>query len=335
MGKIKRYQFHIDDNEAKHGYKNVPVFLSEDGILSIEGYVNGYAHFCDLFVYSWEITGNTGRNKYSVFMQKPITDFLNKNSKFYIKKIVVGKDAAQQYYVENGCLVDNYHQEVCLITEECKELNLRNMKNARHIGEHAAEYWGYEGALVIPEKIVSIGKNAFYKSEISKLVFDGNPGGEFALEIKRSAFFMTEKLESVDFGTRKIKVFMEAFSYSHIINLDIPQTVEISEDGFNELRWAKNINIHCKKIPAKCFLSTGGLGDGCTINMKDVNDIGFDKNYNATFKFSKLNKVIINGILYNKLKSENEVDSWKNNIGELDILWHIDETGKILGNQKR
>lgn len=329
MGKIKRYQFHIDDNEAKHGYQNVPVFLSEDGVLSIEGYVSGYAHFCDLFVYSWEITGNTGRDKYSVFMQKPITDFLNKNSKFYIKKVIVGKDAAQQYYAENGCLVDNYHQEVCLITEECEELNLRNMKNARHIGEHAAEYWEYKGTLVIPETVVSIEKNAFYKSEISKLVFDGNPGGEFALQIKRSAFFMTEKLESVDFGTRKIKVFMEAFSYSHIINLDIPETVEISEDGFNELRWVKNINIHCKKIPTRCFLSTGGLGDGCTINMEDVEIIEIDRNYNSLFIYSKLNKVIMSSKLYDSIIRAGALNSWKDNVKEIEIRWYSDGDKKI------
>ena len=140
---------------------------------------------------------------------------------------------------------------------------------------------------------------------------------------------MTEKLESVDFGTRKIKVFMEAFSYSHIINLDIPETVEISEDGFNELRWVKNINIHCKKIPTRCFLSTGGLGDGCTINMEDVEIIEIDRNYNSLFIYSKLNKVIMSSKLYDSIIRAGALNSWKDNVKEIEIRWYSDGDKKI------
>lgn len=339
MNEIKKYQFHIDDSYSEHGYKNVPVFLSEDGVLSIEGYVSGYFHISDLFIYSWEIDGKGYyfKDKYSVFLQKSITDFLNKTNDYhiYIKKIVVREDASRQFYSENGCLVDNYHRELCLITEECQELNLRSLKNVKNIGKHAGNFWEEGGTLVIPETIMSIEKMAFCSSKISNLVFEGNPGGEFPLEINQFAFFMCDNLRTADFGTRKIKVYSEAFACSGIVNLNIPENVEISDGGFQELNRAKNINIKTKNIPPRGFASTGKYeANGCTINMEGVSNITIDRNYNAVFKNSKLGKVIISGEFYKKLIMADSFKSWNDNIEEIDIRWYGDKTGKITG-QKR
>lgn len=331
MNGVKKYQFHVIDTKSKTGYKDVPVFLSTDGTLSIEGYVAAYYYFNELFICSWEVSDIFGQdNKSSYSPEKEITDFLDRKNSLYIKRVVVGKNAEPQYCYKGGCLVDKYHQEICLITEEAKDLNIADSEKVKNIGKYAGKYWSYDKTLFIPESIMSIGRNAFYKSQISELVFKGKQNGEFSLEIEGNAFFMCEKLKSVNFGKRKIKIFSGAFRYSHIENLDIPENVEIKEDGMRDLLYAFNINIHCKKLSPRGFFATGELNpNGCTINMEDVEIIEIDRNYNSLFIYSKLNKVIMSSKLYDSIIRAGALNSWKDNVEEIEIRWYSDGDKKI------
>ena len=161
MNGVKKYQFHVIDTKSKTGYKDVPVFLSTDGTLSIEGYVAAYYYFNELFICSWEVSDIFGQdNKSSYSPEKEITDFLDRKNSLYIKRVVVGKNAEPQYCYKGGCLVDKYHQEICLITEEAKDLNIVDSEKVKNIGKCAGKYWSYDKTLFIPESITCFQREA-------------------------------------------------------------------------------------------------------------------------------------------------------------------------------
>ncbi len=166
------------------------------------------------------------------------------------------EEPVQHKRTEDGFLYEIEGQEATLYGYEGESYNVTLPRTIEGLPVTKAAPRAFEkstkmSSVVIGSSIQAIGDHAFSQASLSSVVFEP---GDTPLTVGTSAFYHTDNLQTISFGTRPITLEASVFGFgTGISQVEIPANVTLGNGTFQYCHGLREVEMASGILPDSCF----------------------------------------------------------------------------------